>query len=339
MQLTFRMSRFIIGRMVKNVSLVGAMVLAACTGGGDGARELSGVVELHERQLGFDMQGRLAQLQVQRGQRVEAGQILAQLDDALERPVREARAQDAEAALAQLELLRSGTRQEEVLATEAQLRAARAAESTASEQLQRSRRLRQTGVVPPAQLDEAEAQAARARSERESLEQRLAAQKSGARASELRQAKARAESARAALAAEDARLSRYALRAPAAGVVLDTTAEPGEVLPAGAPAVILGETRRPYLDVFVAQQDLAGVRVGAAATVRVDAVRESFHGTISDVARTTEFTPRYLFSPRERPNLVVRVRIDVEDPSEQLHAGVPAFARIHRASRPPEARR
>src|SRR5713226_1081717 len=239
--------------MVKNAWLVGAVVLAGCSGRGNGPAELQGVVELHERQLGFDVQGRLAQLYVQRGQRVEAGQLLAALDDALQRPVRDARAQDAEAAQAQLDLLRSGTREEDVLATEAQLRGARAAESTANEQLQRSRRLRQTGVVPQAQLDDAEAQAGRARS---------------------------------------------VLRAPAAGVVLDTTAEPGEVLAAGTPAVILGETRRPYLDVFVAQQDLAGVRVGAAAAVRVDAARETFHGTVSDVARTTEFTPRYLSGAR-----------------------------------------
>lgn len=325
--------------MVNNAWLAGAVVLAACSGRGNGPAEVQGVVELHERQLGFDMQGRLSQLYVQRGQRVEAGQLLAELDDALQRPVRDARAQDAEAAQAQLDLLRSGTRQEDVLATEAQLRGARSSESTANEQLQRTRRLRQTGVVPQAQLDDAEAQAARARSERESLEQRLAAQKSGARASELRQAKARADAARAALAAEEAKLACSVLRAPAGGVVLDTTAEPGEVLAAGTPVVILGETRRPYVDVFVAQQDLAGVRVGAAATVRVDSARETFRGTVSDVARATEFTPRYLFSPRERANLVVRVRIDVEDPREELHAGVPAFARIERAPQPSEARR
>src|SRR5438093_105560 len=167
--------------MVKNAWLLGVALLAACSGRKNGAAGLQGVIELHERQLGFDVQGRLAQLHVQRGQRVEAGQLLAALDDALQRPVRDARAQDAEAAQAQLDLLRSGTREEDVLATEAQLRGARASESTANEQLQRARRLRQTGVVAQAQLDDAEAQAARTRSERESLEQRLLAQKNGAR--------------------------------------------------------------------------------------------------------------------------------------------------------------
>jgi hypothetical protein len=31
-----------------------------------------------------------------------------------------------------------------------------------------------------------------------------------------------------------------------------------------------------------------------------------------------------LFSERERPNLVVRVRVRIDDPKELLHAGVPA---------------
>jgi len=194
-------------------------------------------------------------------------------------------------------------------------------------------------VVAQAQLDEAEAQAARAKAEREALEQRLAAQRSGARAPEVRQAEARAESAQAALEAAEARLARYALRAPSSGVVLDTTAEPGEVLAAAVPVIVLGETRRPYVDVFVAQQHLSGLRVGAKAQVRVDAEGDPFHGTVVDVARATEFAPRYLFSERERMSLVVRVRIDVDDPQEKLHAGVPALARIERAARPPEARR
>jgi hypothetical protein len=54
------------------------------------------------------------------------------------------------------------------------------------------------------------------------------------------------------------------------------------------------------------------------------------------VGRTLEFTPRYLFSEKERPNLVVRVRIALEDPAEKLHAGVPAFAVFAPA---PEAKR
>jgi HlyD family secretion protein len=300
---------------------------------------LQGVVELHERRLGFEIQGRLAELVVRRGQRVEAGQALALLDDALERPQRDAREQEFRAASAQLDLVREGSRREEVRAVAAQLRGARAAERTAAEQLLRTRSLRARDVVAQAQLDEADAQAARARSEREALEERFILLRAGSRSQDLRAAQARSDAARATLAAADARLARLVLRAPVSGTVLDTTAEPGEILAPGTPVVVLGETRRPYLDVFVAQQDLAGVRVGAVASVRTDSAAEGFRGTVEDVSRTTEFTPRYLFSPKERATLVVRVRIAVEDPEEKLHAGVPAQAIIDRGAPKSEAKR
>jgi HlyD family secretion protein len=155
----------------------------------------------------------------------------------------------------------------------------------------------------------------------------------------VRAAQARYDSSRAALSAQEARLDRFVLRAPAAGAILDTSAEPGEVVASGTPVVILGETRRPYLDVFVAQQDLDGVRVGAKASVRTDSSGgELFQGVVEDVGRTTEFTPRFLFSPKERQSLVVRVRIALDDPKERLHAGTPAFATIDLAV-PAEARR
>lgn len=301
---------------------------AACGQAQSAPAGLQGVLELHQRQLGFEQAGRLLVRPVQRGQRVQQGQMLAALDDGLEKPLREARAQDAQAAQAQYELLLAGTRKEDVRATQAQLRGAHAAEDDAARALARARTLRAENTVPQAQLDGAQAQAERARAEREALEERLAGQQKGARAAELRQAHARVLSARAALAQQDARLERLTLRAPIDGVILDTTAEPGEVLAAGTPVVVLGEPQRPYLDVFVPQQSLAGLVVSAKMLVRVDSASAPFRGAVEDIARTTEFTPRYLFSPRERVNLVVRVRIAVEDPDGLLHAGVPAFATL-----------
>jgi HlyD family secretion protein len=100
------------------------------------------------------------------------------------------------------------------------------------------------------------------------------------------------------------------------------------VVQPGLPVATLGETKRPFVDVFVPQGDLGGVRPGTAARVHVDATPDKFQGAVEMVGRTVEFTPRYLFSEKERPNLVVRVRIDLQDPQEKLHAGVPAFAAL-----------
>ena len=272
------------------------------------------------------MPGRLRELKVKRGDRVEANQVLAALDDSLEVPLRDARAAEARAADAQLELLRAGARGEDIRAAEAQLRGAKAAEDTLRDSLERTKKLRTGNTVPQAQLDEIEGQFERAQAERQAAEERLAALRAGARSQEVKAALARSSQAHAALDAEEARLSRFTLRAEIGGAVLDTHLEPGEVVQPGMPVVTLGETRRPYVDVFVPQGALDGIRPGTPAQIRVDAEAQKFSGLVESVGRTVEFTPRYLFSEKERPNLVVRVRVDVTDPKEQLHAGVPAFA-------------
>ena len=301
----------------------------ACARGGEKPREYQGIVELHERVLSFEVSGRVKELRVRRGEHVQAGQVLAVLDDGMERPQRDAKAAEAQAADAQLDLLKAGARGEDVRAAEAQVRGAKASEDTLRDSLERTRKLRAQGTVPPAQLDEVQGQYDHARAERQAAEERLAALKAGARTQEVRAAIARSLQAHAALDAADARLARFVLRTDIAGNVLDTHVEPGEVVQPGVPVATLGDTQRPFLDVFVPQGELAGIQAGAPALVRVDAVPGArFEAAVEVVARTLEFTPRYIFSERERPGLVARVRIDIKDPQETLHAGVPGFATL-----------
>jgi multidrug resistance efflux pump len=80
----------------------------------------------------------------------------------------------------------------------------------------------------------------------------------------------------------------------------------------------------------VPEGELEGIRPGARAEVRVDATSAPFAATVEYVSPETEFTPKFLFSDRERPHLVVRVRVRVDDPDRRLHSGVPAFARMVR---------
>ncbi len=307
------------------------LVLAApgCASRAAPRDERQGVIEIHQRILGFQLPGRLAMRDAKRGQVVHAGDVLARLDDTLERPQRDAEAAQVAAAQAQLDLLLAGARGQEIRGAEAEVRGAKAAEATAAETARRARALNAAGASTPQQLDDAEGALSRARAEREAAEQKLAATRAGARRQEVRAAQARLEGARAALALADARLIEHVLRAPMDGVILETHAEPGEILGAGGAVVTLGATNRPYVDFYVPANDIGGARVGQAAEVHVDSIpSQTFTGVVEDVGERTEFTPRFLFSPKERPNLVVRVRIDLNDPEHRLRAGLPAMGRL-----------
>jgi HlyD family secretion protein len=307
-----------------------AAALAACDARAPAAAGFQGIVEYEDRHLAFELGGRIERVEIRRGDAVADGKVLATLDDTLERLTRAARAADVETARAELALVESGARREDVAALAAQVRAAAASEDLTGKVAERARALHDTGSLAQAELDRANADLARAASERRSLAQRLAALHHGARAEELARARARFDAASKQLALEDQRLARHVLKAVGPGEVLDVHAEPGEMAAPGAPIVTVADTSRPYVEVFVPQGELAGVHAGVKATVRVDAGNASMTGTVEHVASRTEFTPRYLFSERERPNLVLRVRVRIDDPERRAHAGVPAFVTFGR---------
>jgi HlyD family secretion protein len=290
-----------------------------------------GTIELDERVLAFEAAGRIQAMEVARGQVVAAGQMLARLDPSLEELAAAARAAEAAAAAAQVQLVREGARAEDIRAIAARVRAAQASENLLRRDLERDRRLLERGATTPAVVSSLEGQLERAVAERQSLEHQLSGLRAGARAPEIAGAEARARAAQLAHDIEQERLERYVLSAHEAGTVLDVHAEPGEVVAAGMPVISMADRTRPFADVFVPQGELGGIDVGDAAEVRVDAHAQVFRGTIERISPRTEFTPRYLFSERERPNLVVRVRVRIEDPAGVLHAGVPAFVGIERA--------
>jgi HlyD family secretion protein len=291
----------------------------------DQTETFQGVVELDEWRLAFESIGRLTSVSVVRGDRVEPGAPIATLDSALEATQQLARSSEAEAAAAQLALLRAGSRPEDVRSMEAQVRAARASEDLLARNLLREQGLKERGVVPSAAVDDLQGRYDRSVAERQSLEQRLAGLRRGSRKEEVSAAAAKAAAATAAVELEVKRLARHALVSPGRGVVLDVHSKAGEVAMAGTPVVTVGDSSHPFADVFVPQGRLAELRVGTGAAARVDGEPRTFRGKVEYIASKTEFTPRFLFSERERPNLVVRVRVRIDDPEERLHAGVPAM--------------
>jgi HlyD family secretion protein len=316
--------------MTGRALLLLVVVVAGCSRASATPPGFQGVLEFDDRVISFEVPGRVRQVAVRRGDVVSEGAVLAMLDDTLEQLTLKARKDDLAAAQADLALLEAGSRREDVSALAADVRAARTQEDLAAKNAERARNLSQTGAIGQAELDSAQADLERTTQQRRSLEQKLRALQEGARPQELERARARVESAAAAVSLEDERLVRHTLLAKVAGEVVDVTVEPGELAAVGTPAVTLADVRHPYVDVFVPQADLDGIQLGTRGQLRVDATPDAFPGVVEYVSPETEFTPRFLFSEQERPHLVVRVRVRVDDPAQRLHAGVPAFVRFER---------
>jgi HlyD family secretion protein len=138
-----------------------ALLLAACSRG-NGTRAgdlvLSGNIEVIDAQLGFKVPGRVAERLVSEGDRIQAGQLVARLDDVEQREqlaLRRAELAGAEAALAGLV---AGSRPQEIAAAEATLRSTEADHDRARLDFARQQELRAKDAIAERELEASQAQ-------------------------------------------------------------------------------------------------------------------------------------------------------------------------------------
>jgi multidrug resistance efflux pump len=323
--------------MVARCALVLATLAFACRDNDITTDRYQGMVELEQTDVAFEIGGKIAELDVVAGQPIRKGQPIAKLDDTIDRQTRALRERDVASAKADLALVVAGARSEDIRASQAEVEAARSTENQVALEVERERTLVAQGATPRSRLDELEAQLARARGQSRTTAERLAALAHGARAEEVARYDARVAAAEASLALADRVLDKHVIASPIDGFVVDVPPHVGEVVVAGTPIAMVVDRTRPYADVFVPVADLPSIHVGVDVEVAVEGDPRFTPGVVERVFPQLEFTPRFVYSPRERPNLVARVRVRLHDRDAFLHAGQPIYAQL--AERRREARR
>ena len=212
--------------------------------------------------LGLSQVSRVA---VEEGDHVAAGQLLVQLDDA------EARANLSQARAA---VALAAARVEQVADVSARLagEALRQAElrlDQAGAKLRRTEQSAAAGSASEAELDDA-------RKARDLAASQLASARAQARAAAVsgadqRAASAALDQARGAERAAETRLAQTRIVAPAGGVVVSRQVEPGDVVQAGKPLLVVARDGDTRLTVQPDEKNLALLRVGQPATASADA--------------------------------------------------------------------
>ena len=149
------------------------------------------------------------------------------------------------------------------------------------------------------------------------------------RQQELATRKAEIAKSKASVALIDSQLADTVATSPVDGVVLVKSADPGEVLAAGATVVTVGDIDHPWLRGYINETDLGRVKIGSKATVTTDSYPgKVYNGRISFIASEAEFTPKQIQTEQERVKLVYRIKIEVENPQHELKSNMPADAQI-----------
>ena len=189
------------------------------------------IVARYDMPIGVDIDaGRVAQILVEVGDHVRAGQVLARLDTSL-----------ISAQVANLRAAVEQNRAEAVLAEADYKRAAAIAGSV--------------GALSKEEVDK--------------------------RQSTVATTAARVKAAEAQLAEAEARLGRTAIRAPTDGIVLTRTAEVGQAVMPGSPALFrLARGGEMEMRAQVAEQDLPRLKVGQSTEVRITGVAAPYDGKV-----------------------------------------------------------
>lgn len=223
--------------------------------------------------LGFEAQGRIVAIDVDEGDAVKAGQVIARLDDRLAR----ARVSASEAGLAQAKarylFARRGPRNEDLAAARAEAdAAAAAAEHRGAEQV-RTERLGEVGAVATAVVDADGAAARVAKAQANAATARYQSLARGTRTEQVEEAAAAIALAQSELDAAKVALDQTVLRAPSDGVILRRTAEVGSIvtLTIPAPVVTLADLRQLEIRAEVDEADVAAISLGQVAYATADA--------------------------------------------------------------------
>jgi HlyD family secretion protein len=280
-----------------------------------------------------------------------------------EAALREAELSSAEAKLSELE---SGSRPQEIQQAQAAAEDAANLFEQATRDWERAKQLFAARDISAQQHDLARTRYRSAQALVQQSSERLALVREGPRKTDVAMARAAVDRARAALqlaraqqlevkrrreeavamradvrrarstvAAMDTQLNDAEATSPLDGVVLSRSADPGEVVAAGTPVLSLGEIDKAWFRGYVPQQMLGRISLGQSVQVRSDSwPGKIYRGRISFIASEAEFTPRQIQTQDERTRLVYRVKVEVENPNQELKLNMPVDATLQLATQP-----
>jgi len=315
--------------------------VACRNGDGPAVPRASGYVEATEVRVSPEVGGRVVELKVNEGDRLDVGGLIARLSTTdTELSIRRAEADRAQAS-AQLALLEAGSRPEEIRQAQAQLdsaeadvRAATAELESAEADLQRFEALLTANAGSRKQRDDAltrrEVAVARVASGRDrarAAAEALARLRSGARKEELAAARARIGAVDAQIASLSKSVTDAVLTSPVAGLVTSKLVDAGEVIAPRTPVVVVTDLDHAWANVYVDEPVVPRLKLGEKVVLVTDA-GQRLDGAITFISPKAEFTPRNVQTADERSRLVYRIKVTADNRDGVLKPGMPIEAEL-----------
>jgi HlyD family secretion protein len=274
------------------------------------------IIAAHKIEVASKVNGRVAWIGVDKGDKVQAGQVLVRLEDAEYR----AQVQQEQGQLANLQAklaeLEHGSRPEEVQKARADVEQAKADLADSKATLDRTRQLVQEGVLSRQALDDAQAKYDGDIAKVASLQRTLDLSVLGPRKEEIDQVRGQIEQARGALAYAQDQLDNTIIKAPVTGTILDRNVEKGEFITTGFVGdkgakgyiVTMADLNHLQVELDISQNDFPKIGAEQKGTVTTDAYPDrKYDGIIEQVSPEAD-----------RAKATVQVKVKILTPDDYL---------------------
>jgi HlyD family secretion protein len=108
-------------------------------------------------------------------------------------------------------------------------------------------------------------------------------------------------------------------------VVLTSTVETGEIIPAGYAVMTIADLSQLTVTVYIPEDRYGQINLGDQADLMIDSFPdEVFEAQVIRISDQAEYTPRNVQTQEERQNTVYAVELTVLNPGDKLKPGMPA---------------
>lgn len=289
-----------------------------------GLLKIYGTIDIRDAALAFNEQERIAEILVEEGNRIEAGQVLARLKtDRLEATIAEMQARiDAQQQV--VNRLRAGNRPQEIEQAQAEVDAVQVRVENSRQVVARLKKTSGNGATSVQDLDDARSILMVEEAQLKVREKALNLVLEGPRKEDVAAAEHQLQALQANLSLLDIRLKEMTLTAPSAGIIQSRILEVGEMAGPTRPVFTLALTDPKWVRAYVPEPQLGRITLGMKASVFSDSFPgQPIEGWVGFLSPVAEFTPRTVQTEDLRTKLVYEARIIVKDNQDRLRLGMP----------------
>ncbi len=307
-----------------------ALLISSCGNNKDANLiNASGTVESVDVTVSSKLAGQIKQINIKEGDKVKKGDLLVELDhDLLDIQLRQAEAR-VEQADAQLKLLLSGARKEDIESAEQSLKQAKINLDLAKEDKERFTNLYDTRTITKKQYDDAVARYDLSLAQYNTAKENLNKVKTIVRPEEIESAKANIKSLIASADLLKKNIEDAKVYAPVDGFVSKKFVEAGEIVSPQSSLMKISDLQTVDLVIYLTEIEMAKVKLGQNADIKIDAFKDkTYKGEIIYISPEAEFTPKNIQTQDERTKLVFAVKIRIPNQQFELRPGMPADASL-----------